>query len=68
MANLIIYYSRKGENYVNGSLKMFDRGNTEIAAEFIQNAVGRDMFEVQTITPYSESYNVRIEQAKRELH
>lgn len=68
MANLIIYYSRKGENYVNGSLKMLDKGNTEIAAEFIQKAVGGDMFEVQTATPYSESYNACIEQAKKELH
>ncbi len=37
--NLILYYSRKGENYVNGSLKNLVKGNTEIVAEFIQNAV-----------------------------
>lgn len=67
MANLIIYYSRKGENYVNGSLKMLEKGNTEIAAEFIQKAVGGDLFEVETVTPYSESYNICIEQAKQEL-
>ncbi len=66
--NLIIYYSRKGENYVNGSLKMLEKGNTETAAEFIQKAVGGDMFEVETLTPYSESYNTCIEQAKRELN
>lgn len=67
MANLIIYYSRKGENYVNGDLKRLEKGNTEICAEFIQKAVGGDLFEVQTITPYSESYNACIEQAKKEL-
>lgn len=67
MANLIIYYSRKGENYVNGSLKKLEKGNTEIAAEFIQKAVGGDVFEVETETPYSESYNTCIEQAKKEL-
>ena len=33
--NLIIYYSRKGENYVNGSIKKLSKGNTEIVAEFI---------------------------------
>lgn len=27
--NLIIYYSRKGENYVNGSIKNLAKGNTE---------------------------------------
>ena len=38
--NLIIYYSRKGQNYWNGSIKNLDKGNTEIVAEFIQKAVG----------------------------
>lgn len=66
--NLIIYYSRKGENYVNGSLKMLEKGNTEIAAEFIEKAVSSDMFEVETLAPYSESYNICIEQAKKELN
>ena len=66
--NLIIYYSRKGENYVNGSLKILEKGNTEIAAEFIQKAVGGDMFRIETVKPYSESYNICIEEAKRELN
>ena len=35
MKNLIIYYSRKGENYVGGSIQNLEKGNTEIAAEFI---------------------------------
>ena len=37
--NLIIYYSRKGENYFNGSIRSIPKGNTEIVAEFIQKAV-----------------------------
>lgn len=36
---LIVYYSRKGENYWNGSIKELSKGNTEIAAEFIQQAI-----------------------------
>lgn len=56
MANiLIVYYSRKGENYWNGSLKSLDKGNTERVAEFVQKAVGGDLFEVDTVKPYSES-------------
>ncbi len=35
--NLIIYYSRKGQNYWNGSIKNLDKGNTEIVAEIIMN-------------------------------
>ena len=45
---LVIYYSRKGQNYVNGSIEDLPKGNTEIVAEFIQKAVGADLFEVVT--------------------
>lgn len=67
MANLIIYYSRKGENYWNGTIKNLAKGNTEIAAEFIKNAVGGDLFEVQTVKEYAKDYYACIDEAKREL-
>jgi flavodoxin len=66
--NLIIYYSRKGENYVNGSIKNLSKGNTEIVAEFIQNAVGGDLFEVDTVERYAEDYYACIDEAKKELN
>ena len=66
--NLIIYYSRKGENYVNGGFRNLAKGNTEICAEFIQKAVGGDLFEVETVKDYSASYMECIEEAKQELH
>ena len=65
--NLIIYYSRKGQNYVNGSVRNLPKGNTEICAEFIKKAVGGDLFEVDTVKPYSEDYTVCTEEAKAEL-
>lgn len=65
--NLILYYSRKGENYVNGSLKQLEKGNTEIAAEFIEKAVGGDLFEIETVKPYAASYMECIDEAKKEL-
>ena len=65
--NLIIYYSRKGENYVNGSIKSLAKGNTEIVAEFIQKAVGGDLFEIDTVKTYAADYNACIEDAKAEL-
>lgn len=67
MATLIIYYSRKGENYWNGTIKNLAKGNTEIAAEFIKNAVGGDLFEVQTVKEYAKDYYACIDEAKREL-
>lgn len=65
--NLIIYYSRTGENYVNGAIKNLEKGNTQICAEFIQQAVGGDLFQVDTVEPYSADYYTCIEEAKREL-
>ena len=67
MANLIVYYSRKGENYWNGSIKNLKKGNTEIVAEFILKSVGGDLFEVDTVKPYATSYYECIEEAQKEL-
>lgn len=66
--NLIIYYSRTGENYVNGRIEKLTKGNTEICAEFIQEAVGGDLFQVRTVSEYSEDYNECIAEAKEELN
>ena len=65
--NLIIYYSRKGQNYVNGSIQNLSKGNTEICAELIQKAVGGDLFEIETINEYSTDYMKCTEEAKKEL-
>lgn len=67
MANLIVYFSRKGQNYWNGSIKNLTKGNTERVAEFVQNAVGGDLFQVETVKTYSEDYYECIEEAKEEL-
>ncbi len=65
--NLVIYYSRKGENYWNGSIKNLAKGNTEIVAEFIADAVDGDLFEVDTVQSYSADYTTCTEEAQREL-
>jgi flavodoxin len=66
--NLIIYYSRKGENYVNGEIQNLSKGNTKIVAEFIQDAVGGDLFEVDTVEQYADDYYACIDEAKKELN
>lgn len=65
--NLILYYSRSGENYVNGNILNLDKGNTEICTEFIQKAVGGDLFEVRTAKPYSADYVECTRLAKTEI-
>ena len=67
MANLIIYYSRKGQNYWNGSIVDLAKGNTERVAEFIQKAVGGDLFEIETVGEYSRDYMTCTEEAQAEL-
>lgn len=67
MKNLIIYYSRRGQNYVNGSVKSLTKGNAELIAGFIKEAVDADVFEVDTVKPYDEDYIICIEEAKAEL-
>ena len=37
--NLIIYYSRRGQNYFGGAIRDIPKGNTEYCVEFLQNAV-----------------------------
>lgn len=64
---LIAYYSRKGQNYVNGSIKNLAKGNTERVAEFIQQTVGGDLFEIQTVKEYAVDYTQCTEEAKEEL-
>lgn len=65
--NLIIYYSRKGENYWNGIIRKLEKGNTEIVAEFIQQAIDGDLFEIKTTKEYASDYYTCIKQAKEEL-
>ena len=64
---LIVYYSRKGQNYWAGSIRNLEKGNTEIVAEMIQEAVGGDLFEVDTVKPYSADYTACTQEAQAEL-
>ncbi len=67
MKTLVIYYSRKGQNYVSGSIQNLKKGNTEIVAEYVQAAVGADLFQIETVNDYSENYRQCTEEAKAEI-
>ena len=64
---LIAYYSRKGQNYVNGSIKNLAKGNTEIIAEMIQKVIGGDLFEIETVKNYPVDYTECTNVAKVEI-
>ncbi len=53
---LIVYFSRKGENYVNGSIVNLSVGNTEAAAKMAQEVVAGDLFEIKTVKTYPNDY------------
>ncbi|AMD17496.1 flavodoxin [Methanobrevibacter sp. YE315] len=66
MSDIVIYFSRAGENYFGGELKNIEKGNTEVIAEFIQEFTGADLFKVEPEVEYPEDYMECIEIAKKE--
>lgn len=66
---LIAYFSMKGQTIGPGmKITYQEKGNTMIAAEFIQKALGGDLFEIEADRNYSEDHMKLIEEAKQELH
>jgi len=64
---LIAYFSRKGENYVGGSIVNLPVRNTEVIARKIQALTYGDLFHIETITPYHTDYTATTNMAQREL-
>ena len=64
MAQLIVYFSRRGENYVSGRIQPLSVGNTEVVARRLQVLTGADLFQLEPVHPYSDNYNLCIEQAQ----
>jgi flavodoxin len=70
MANsksLIAYFSRKGNNYVGGSIVNLPIGNTEVVAKKIQALTGSELFQIRTVKAYPEDYTETTNVAQDEL-
>lgn len=69
MANILtVFYSLKGETIAPGmKIVNLEKGHTAEAAEFIQKAVGGDLFEIETVKTYMEDHMKMIYEAKEEL-
>ena len=63
---LIAYFSREGQNFVNGSTTKLEKGNTEKIADFIQKKVGGDLFPIKPAKPYSSDYQTCLNESKAE--
>lgn len=68
MSSIVVYYSRPGQNYRNGSIVDLKVGNTARVAGYIAEATGSPTFEIQTVKPYPAEYMACTEVAKRELN
>ncbi len=64
---LIAYFSRKGQNYVNGRIVDLKVGNTDVVAKMIQEKTSCDIFHIETVTAYPKDYTETTEVAKNEL-
>lgn len=64
MAAIIVYFSRKDENYVGGVIKTLSVGNTEVAANILQKLTGAEMFKLEPVQEYSKDYNECIAEAQ----
>lgn len=66
MAALIAYFSRTGENYVNGTIQNLTVGNTAMAAKRIAELTDGDLFQIVPIRAYSHDYNACIAEAEED--
>jgi flavodoxin len=65
--NLVVFYSRKGENHMPGGIQVLEKGHTAHAAEFIAKAVEADIFEIDTVKPYAANYRECCMEAVQEI-
>lgn len=67
MKEIILYFSRSGNNYVGGRIQYLPVGNTEVVAKILHGLTGAELFKIEPVTPYAEDYSKCIEQAKGDL-
>jgi flavodoxin len=64
---LVAYFSRGGNNYVNGTIVNLPIGNTEVLAKMIQETTKGDIFRINTVNPYPLDYKETTDVAGKEL-
>ena len=66
MKALVAYFSRTGENSVNGEMEIITKGFTEVVAEKIQKELGCDIFKIEPVDPYPENYEECVKRSRME--
>lgn len=67
MKPLIVYYSRRGQNLVNGTVKNLLVGNTELLAAILQKLTDADSFRIEPQEDYAADYYRCIDEARQDL-
>ena len=65
MKQLVVYFSRVGENSVNGRIEIIKKGFTEILAEKISAKKGAAMFKIEPEEPYPSSYEECVKRSRK---
>ena len=66
MKKLVVYFSRVGENSVNGRVETIAKGFTEILAEKIAKEVGGELYQLVPAVPYPTNYDECVARSRRE--
>lgn len=61
---LVAYFSLAGEQYDVG---VIEEGNTRIIADLIAVKTGADVFEIEAVTPYPETYSGLLDISRQEM-
>lgn len=67
MRKLVVYFSKAGEQWLNGGLGVIEVGNTEKVAKMIADIEKADIFKVETVKDYPQGYYECCDVAKEEL-
>ena len=66
MKKLVVYFSRVGENSVNGQIEIIKKGFTEILAEKIAASLNAPMYKIEPVEPYPHNYEECVKRSRKE--
>lgn len=65
MTAVVVFFSRSGENYINGKKQMISVGNTANLAEKISQQLDVSAYQLLPTIPYSDNYDEAVQKLKR---
>jgi len=66
MKALVVYFSRTGENYINGEIETINKGFTSIVAEKIAQFTGAELYPLIPEVAYPTNYEACVKRAREE--